>query len=430
VKAENQTLVEFETAKVGMDKVGLEAEAKEASLLDVAFLSGFCPAEDAGRLKRAAAENGWALSVDDPGEDDKPPTLQRNNKLVNIIKPLFAFLGTVPGYREYDVSPSYFLFFCIFFAMIYGDAAYGLLILVISLAVGFSAKAKSATKKMPAAFVLFSILGCFTIVWGALNGAWFGVCPEVLKPLALIANSDFATMLNGIPGFFQKIMHIPEDALPQGSKISQWNVQFLCFSIGIIQLVYAHLKNIKRQLPSLTAVAQLGWLVMMVGLYFLVLSMLLKVAMPGFALYLIIGGIVVYFMFMAQEGGNFFKNMGKGFGSILPTFLNAVGAFADIISYIRLFAVGMAGTAIANSFNSMSGIENAFTGSVGEIILKLAGAAIILAFGHGLNMLMNALSVIVHGIRLNLLEYSGNHLGIEWSGYSYKPFALRQEAKL
>jgi len=89
--------------------------------------------------------------------------------------------------------------------------------------------------------------------------------------------------------------------------------------------------------------------------------------------------------------------------------------------------VGLAGTKIAQSFNAMSGI-GAVTGggaSAGSFALKLAAAVFILAFGHGLNMMMNALSVIVHGVRLNLLEYAGNHLGMEWSGYAYKPFALK-----
>jgi V/A-type H+-transporting ATPase subunit I len=88
--------------------------------------------------------------------------------------------------------------------------------------------------------------------------------------------------------------------------------------------------------------------------------------------------------------------------------------------------VGLAGSAIASSFNSMA-IPAEGLGSIGaSFVLRVFSMVLILIFGHTLNMLMNALSVIVHGVRLNLLEYAGNHLSMEWSGYAYKPFALPQ----
>ena len=166
---------------------------------------------------------------------------------------------------------------------------------------------------------------------------------------------------------------------------------------------------------------------MMVGLYFLVLFMLLGVALPSFAVWLIGIGITLYFIFAEQKGGNFVKNILKSFCNFLSIFLNAVSSFADIISYIRLFAVGLAGSIIAESFNNMAVPSEGF-GSFGLVfILRLLAAVLILVFGHALNIAMNSLSVIVHGVRLNLLEYAGNHLGMEWTGYTYKPFALKQK---
>jgi V/A-type H+-transporting ATPase subunit I len=164
---------------------------------------------------------------------------------------------------------------------------------------------------------------------------------------------------------------------------------------------------------------------MMIGLYFLVLFMLLKVTLVSFAVYMIGGGLAFYFIFAEQKGVNFFKNILKSFTNFLPTFLNAVGSFADIISYIRLFAVGLAGSSIAQSFNEMAVPVDGF-GAIGvSFVLRLFAAVLILVFGHALNIVMNALSVIVHGVRLNLLEYGANHLGMEWSGYAYKPFELK-----
>ena len=133
--------------------------------------------------------------------------------------------------------------------------------------------------------------------------------------------------------------------------------------------------------------------------------------------------------FGEQHGGNFFINIAKGFGGIFQIFLKTISCFADIMSYIRLFAVGFAGLMIGQIFNSMA-IPEAGLGSFGIIfILRLITAVIILLLGHGLNIALNALSVIVHGVRLNNMEYAGNHLEMEWSGYEYRPFALRQKDK-
>jgi V/A-type H+-transporting ATPase subunit I len=147
--------------------------------------------------------------------------------------------------------------------------------------------------------------------------------------------------------------------------------------------------------------------------------MLLGKTLPFFTVPLIGSGFGVYLIFNKQDGGNFFVNIGRSLADFLSTFLSAVSAFADIISYIRLFAVGLAGAAIAESFNNMGlGMSN--------LALRLTAGVLILVFGHGLNMIMNVLSVIVHGIRLNLLEYAG-HLGLEWSGYLYAPCAHKSK---
>ncbi|MDR3355664.1 MAG: hypothetical protein LBO04_00540 [Spirochaetaceae bacterium] len=421
--AELSGKIEFETAKVGMESV-----PDCPGGMSVSFITGFVPVPALDLVKRAAAENGWALYASDPTEAETPPTLIKSNAVVRIIQPLFSFLGTVPGYREYDISPSYLLFFSIFFAMIFGDAAYGCLLFVLSTLAGLGFRKK--TGKMPDAAKLFIWLSFCTIVWGALNGAWFAAPYEALPPFLqalVLPQFNPSIALGAFPGILQKLFKIPAE---QPGNTAYWNVQFLCFSIAIVQLVYARLKNIKKLLPSPVALSQAGWLTMMIGLYFLVLSMLLKVEMPAFTGYFIGIGVAVYFIFAEQRGGNPFVNVLKSFSNVLSTFLNAVGSFADIISYIRLFAVGLAGTSIAQSFNSMSGISNGISGSVVDIVLKLAAAIFILVFGHGLNMLMNVLSVIVHGVRLNLLEYAGNHLAIEWSGYSYKPFAVRQKKNI
>jgi V/A-type H+-transporting ATPase subunit I len=162
---------------------------------------------------------------------------------------------------------------------------------------------------------------------------------------------------------------------------------------------------------------------MVLGLYFLVLNMVLdpiKYPVPDFAKTMILVGFLMV-LFLSQQEGNFFKGLIKGLGGFITTFLNSISAFSDIISYIRLFAVGLAGIEIAKSFNAMA--QGMMTNPAGIVF-----GIIVIVLGHGLNMAMSGLSVIVHGVRLNVLEFS-NHLGLEWSGFSYKPFREQIERK-
>ncbi|MCL2233696.1 MAG: V-type ATP synthase subunit I, partial [Treponema sp.] len=427
IEAEMQTLltqIEFETARTGMELLD-EAPAEYT----VSWITGFVPSEDLERLKSAATENSWALIADDPSLDDLPPTKLRSSPLVRIIHPVLSFLGTVPGYREFDISPSYLIFFSLFFAMILGDAGYGALLFFVALIVGISLKRKNGV--MPDAVKLFMLLTFSAIVWGAINGAWFQIPHEhlpVFLSALIIPPFNNAGPVTEFPAFLQNIFRLPAE-VPTGELKTRWNIQFLCFSIAIVQLVWARGKRIKSLLPSLSALAQLGTLVMMLGLYFLVLNMLLGIEFPPFAMWFIAIGIVFNLVFSEQNGGNFFVNVGKGFGNFIQIFLKAVSCFADIISYIRLFAVGLAAAMIAQIFNDIA-VPADGLGSFGvAFLLRLIPVVIILVAGHGLNLALTALSVIVHGVRLNLLEYAGNHLEMEWSGYSYNPFALKQKKK-
>jgi len=398
------TDIEFEMAKVGMDVTEDSPRG-----LAIAWFSGFVPEDEALRVKKAASDHGWALILDDPSDSDAPPSKLKNSAFIRIVQPVFDLLGTVPGYREYDISFSFLVFFSLFFAMIFGDGGYGALIFILSLIFGLKAKAKSG--KVPDGLLLLGLLSVSTIVWGAITGTWFALpfdtLPGFLKTLV-------------IPPFYPNPDLDPKEA----AKLVQQNVKHLCFIIGTVQLVLAHAKNIKKAFPTLTAFAQLGWLSMVLGLYFLVLNLVLdktQFPVPAYSTWMIGIGLGLYFIFAEQKGGNFFKNILTSFGNFLPTFLSAVSSFSDIISYIRLFAVGLAGFAIAESFNGMAA-------ALPSGAVRIIAGSLILFFGHGLNLAMSALSVVVHGVRLNMLEYSG-HLGMEWSGVKYAPFALRNEVR-
>ena len=135
------------------------------------------------------------------------------------------------------------------------------------------------------------------------------------------------------------------------------------------------------------------------------------VVIAGFLLVVCFGGMA--------PGKSFGQGLKAGLGDAFTVFLNTISAFGNIMSYIRLFAVGMASLAIAQSFNNMA---FSFKGPL------VVAAVLILLIGHGLNIVMGLLSVVVHGVRLNLLEFSGQ-LGMEWAGIAYDPFKKGDKIK-
>ncbi|HRS90982.1 MAG TPA: ATPase, partial [Candidatus Marinimicrobia bacterium] len=194
----------------------------------------------------------------------------------------------------------------------------------------------------------------------------------------------------------------------------QDQVMFICFTVGVTQLGLANIMNFINNLPHLKALGNLGWFGVTVGAFLLVLNLVLGSPLPSFTVPLIGCSVVAIVLFMRQESGtSFLKGITRGLGDGFATFLNVISSFSNIISYIRLFAVGMATVAIATSFNQIAAsLLKGFTLPAGMLILII---------GHGLNIVMSILSVIVHGIRLNVLEFS-SQLGMEWSGYKYEPF--------
>jgi V/A-type H+-transporting ATPase subunit I len=366
------------------------------------YLTGFVPASEAGKLKDEAARRGWALAVDDPSAEDFPPTKVENHPAIRIIQPVFQFLGTVPNYREYDISAPFLMFFALYFAMIFGDGGYGVLLLAGALAMLF--KSRKAKKQLSDIGRLLFVLSLATMAWGAITATWFAI--------------PFASL----PGFLKAIA-IP--ALSSDNPESGTNVKIFCFLIGALQLAIAHIKNIRRDFPNLKFLAQIGSLIMVGGMLDAVLNLVIDSArfpLYSWALALIGVGFVLVFVF-GNWDGNLFRSMMEGLKGIIPTFLGTVSVFADIVSYIRLWAVGLAGLAISQTVNGMAG--EMFGPVTGRIIAFIIGAfmGVILIFvGHSINFLMSILSVIVHGIRLNMLEFS-SHLGMEWSGYKYEPLS-------
>ena len=187
----------------------------------------------------------------------------------------------------------------------------------------------------------------------------------------------------------------------------------------------AHIKGAIRNKGSVKMLGDIGSILQLLGIYYLVLSLVVNAEVFSFglvisgipigtaAIVLIAVGFVISFVFSNYEG-SIIKSILSSLTNIVSVLLGVVNVFSDIVSYIRLWAVGLAGAAISATVNELAG---PFLGNFMFMIL----AIILLVFGHGLNMILNILSVIVHGIRLNTLEFS-SHLDMSWSGHKFKPF--------
>ena len=364
---------------------------------DFVWISGYIPEADMERFKAAAAEKSLAWAVEDVSEEDEHiPTKVKYNKVSGLIKPVFDILGILPGYREQDISLWFFLFFTLFFAMIIGDGGYGVLILLGTIALHVK------QKKITNVTFLLYVLSIATVIWGALTGTWFGMESAMKVPiLKAMVFPSIATY----PEYFGLTANDSQNAIMKFS-----------FSIGAVQMALGSILAIKKKMPAkdLSWVADAGWTIAVIAMYLLALNLVIHEDIdlkPVFTLIGIAFVLVVLFGGMSPDK-SFGDGLKAGLGGAVTQFLNTISCFGNVMSYIRLFAVGMAGVAISQSFNGIA------AGMHGPMMI--VGVVVVLV-GHALNIVMCFLSVVVHGVRLNVLEFSGQ-AGLEWTGIPYEPF--------
>jgi len=355
----------------------------------IVALCGFVPAPEMDNLSSAAEKNGWGVLITDPAEDDEVPVLLKENKFTRIIKPLFDFLGIVPGYREIDISGAVLIFFTIFYAIIIGDAGYGIIFGLVSL---FGLKAAKKSPKLLPPMRLLLILSIAATIWGALCGSWFG--------------------LSEIPGTGIKIPALECFRDFSASSAKQANIQFFCFILAVLQLSTGRIWRVINERNWRAAGQHLGWMMIIWGNFFLTIRLIVYPGdFPVYMYYLYAAGLLL----VMSCGVNW-----KQASDVFQFPFDIIGSFTDVLSYIRLFAVGLAGACIAGSFNGM-----AFDLVKVSAWLLPAGIAVAL-IGHALNIVLALLSVLVHAVRLNTLEFS-NHTGLSWSGQNFKPFKSNKQ---
>jgi V/A-type H+-transporting ATPase subunit I len=338
-------------------------------------------------VEALAREQGLALLIEDPAPGDAPPTLLTNPEGLGAGEDLVHFYQ-MPAYDSFDPSRVLFFSFAIFFAMILSDAGYAAVLGLGLLLFWRRLGASTAGRRFR---VLGSAIAAASLAWGIAVGSYFGFAPppgSLPAQLHVLDLDDFETMMR------------------------------LSVGVGVLHVVLANLVRVGNLWPRLQALAPLGWMLVAVGGF----TLWLAISAPEPAVLaqtagyggIGLGLVLVFFTSSARPI--------TGIGSVLMRGVDGLMAltqvtkiFGDTLSYLRLFALGLASASLALTFNDLAK-------QVGEQVpgLGLLLQILLLLIGHALNMALGLVSGVVHGLRLNYIEFYNWALSGE--GYPFRPF--------
>lgn len=375
------------------------AEAATEKAVDnyVTVLTGFAPVEDDDRLKKAFDELGVYYTAEAATKEDNPPIKLHNNCFARNFEVLTGMYG-MPVYDEFDPTPVLGPFFMLFFAMCMGDAGYGIVLMLIALYM----KQKMQDSGLGKMYRLIGFLGGMTFFVGLFLGTFFGMsilsaswAPSWLKALC-------------IDGWF-----------PDG-KIAGFPVQMvLAVAIGVLHICLAMIiktVNFTKRFGFSKTVSTWGWTTLIVGGIVVISLGMMEVLSAEVFKWVIIALAVVsglaIFVFNTP-GRNPLVNIGSG---LWDTYNMVTGLLGDVLSYIRLYALGLAGGMLGNAFNIMGTMIL----DIPVPVVNWVFCIVILIFGHVLNLAMSCLGAFVHPLRLTFVEYFKNS-GYEGTGAKYNP---------
>lgn len=350
-------------------------------------VQGWAPAESAPAIEALAAERRLAALVETPTADDRPPTLLRpkDDRLGGGAD--LTYFYTTPAYGAWDPSFIVFTSFAIFFAMIMADAGYAA---VIGLVTAWFWRRMGETESGRRMRVMLAVIAGASFIYGVLAGSYFGVAPREGTLLAKVA-----------------IVHITNF-----DEMMRLSVVIGAIHVGIALAATAWLGR-----DSLKALVPIGWLAVILGGLMLWLGAG-RLTYGGGAF--LIAGLVSVFVGSAsaraaQRPVDWLLRAADGFMGLT----SITKLFGDILSYLRLFALGLASASLAETFNGMAtGLQISRPG------LGLLAAMLILAFGHAINFVIGIMGGVVHGLRLNYIEFFG--WGLSEEGYPFRAFAKRE----
>ena len=382
--------IEFTKVMLGGEKVSGDK---------LVMLEGWVPEESVDSLKAMLDNSGAFYELRAARRGDNFPVKLKNNAFTRMYEVLTKMYG-MPSGTDFDPTPIVAPFFSLFFAFCMGDAGYGLLMLLL----GFLLK-KKLGKNMAGMMNLVITLGIFTTVMGALLGTFFGM--SLLE-------------FTGIPQSLRDFI-IAGDVEIMGATYDKQMI--LALGIGIIHISIAMtVKAINSTVffgfkESLSA---WGWWLVVVGGVIVGTLTFLSVIPAGISkwVFIAVGGLGAVGIYLLNNlRRNILVNIGAG---LWDTYNMASGLLGDILSYIRLFALGLAGGMLGATFNSLAMMV--VEGQEGiAAVFGWIGFGLIILIGHTLNIAMSCLSAFVHPLRLTFVEYFKN-AGYEGKGEEYKPF--------
>ncbi len=385
---------------------------------DLFAIQGWIPADHSETLNSDLQSRGVIAGIRtlDPEEEENPPVLIKYPRWVSPIKGLFDMLNTFPGYREIDLAAFFMIAMPIFAAMLIGDGGYGLLFLLL----GVFMYRKLVTTMGKEGTQLLLIIGAMTLIWGILTANFFGVGPETMARAGgfFIDGDEQATYeaLRAGDGVWATIGQVMMKAplWREDSEAARELLIQISFLLGTTHLVSAHLRRALAIFPDQRVLAEIGWCVVLVSMLGVIWGMFFESAPVSSSVLIggLAGGLGLVVLFGSPDR-NPAKRVLVGFASSL---LPLIGTFGDTMSYIRLMAVGMASFYIAFAFNDLGATI------AGSAMWQWILAAPIIVVGHLLNIALCLIAIFAHGVRLNMLEFSGN-AGVQWAGYAYAPFA-------
>lgn len=381
----------------------LAKEAGEGAAEDmITVFTGFAPVENDAELVEAFDKMGVLYIKEDAAQEDNPPIKLRNNWFTRQFE-CFTEMYGMPVYSEFDPTPILAPFYLLFFAMCLGDAGYGIVLLLFGLMLN---KGWLKVGMFDGLGNIIALLGAGTIVVGTVLGTFFGIgmydaswVPEWMKSLMIVGDVD-------VPGV--GVLNI-QMLLAMGIGIFH-----ICVAMTVKAICYTKRFGWKEN------IATWGWLILIVGGVLTGLLALGKLISPEaikWAL-IIIGAVSALAIYIFNTPGrNPLVNVGAG---LWDTYNMATGILGDVLSYLRLFALGLAGGMLGQAFNNLA------LSVKGDAMMTWVPFVLILIVGHVINILLSSLGAFVHPMRLTFMEYFKN-AGYEGKGSSYNPLTTNKE---
>ena len=374
-------------SQIEFSKVVLSSEQTAGDKL--MLIEGWAPAYSKVEIEAYLNDAHVYYEITDPMPGDNVPIRLNNKGFFAWFEPICK-LDMLPKYNELDLTPFFAPFFMVFFGLCLGDSGYGLFLFLGATA--YRLLAKKVTPSMKSIISLIQVLSASTFFCGLLTGTFFG---------ANIYDLDWPIV--------QRLKH---------AVLMDNNDMFrLSLILGVIQILFGMvLKAVNQtiQFGFKYAIATIGWIILLVSTAVSALfssSELLSMGGTAYKVVLCISGAMI-FLFNAP-GKNIFMNIGLG---LWDSYNMVTGLLGDVLSYVRLFALGLSGGILAGVFNSLAVGMSPDNVIAGPIVMVL-----IFVIGHAINMFMNVLGAMVHPMRLTFVEFFKNS-GYEGGGKEYKPF--------